>query len=199
MHPLLWDIGKKVPTQIRHRSIMVGKNENYVAYNTAISKETFTLHLWSNSGEHDQTPRSVASDLVLHCLPMAHKKEAKLKWVKTTLYQRLFRRHVPSIFSSNEVILISERITKIPLLLKTAQIYMLICVFLWFHVSNLGFHDSWQGVFLWGSTEKGGGVDSITKQSSEITRLTRYTLHLWANKDWIQSLKQLFINLSYHV
>ena len=27
-----------------------------------------------NSGELNQTPRFVASDLVLHCLPLSHKK-----------------------------------------------------------------------------------------------------------------------------
>ena len=31
-----------------------------------------------NSGELDQTPRSAASDLVLHCWPMSHKKDARL-------------------------------------------------------------------------------------------------------------------------
>ena len=36
-----------------------------------------------NSGEPDQMPRFVASDLVLHCLPMSHKKDSRLIWVKT--------------------------------------------------------------------------------------------------------------------
>ena len=38
----------------------------------------------ANSGETDQTPRSVASDLELHCLhvPMTHKKDDMLIWVK---------------------------------------------------------------------------------------------------------------------
>ena len=31
-----------------------------------------------NRGDPDQTPRSVESDLVLHCLPMSNKKEARL-------------------------------------------------------------------------------------------------------------------------
>ena len=30
--------------------------------------------LYANSGEPDQTPRFAASDLVLHCLPMFHKR-----------------------------------------------------------------------------------------------------------------------------
>ena len=38
--------------------------------------------LFANSGEPDQTPRFVASDLVLHYLPMSHKKDARLIWVK---------------------------------------------------------------------------------------------------------------------
>ena len=33
-------------------------------------------------GEPDQTPRFAASDLVLHCLPMFHKRDAKLIWLK---------------------------------------------------------------------------------------------------------------------
>ena len=36
----------------------------------------------SKHEEPDQTPRSVASDLVLHRLPMSHKKDAWLKCVK---------------------------------------------------------------------------------------------------------------------
>ena len=31
------------------------------------------------SGDPDQTPRSAAFDLGLHCLPMSNKKEARLK------------------------------------------------------------------------------------------------------------------------
>ena len=38
--------------------------------------------LFANSGEPDQTPHYVASDLVLHCLLMSHKKDARLIWVK---------------------------------------------------------------------------------------------------------------------
>ena len=34
--------------------------------------------LFANSGEPDQTPLSVASDLVLHYLPMPRKKDARL-------------------------------------------------------------------------------------------------------------------------
>ena len=38
--------------------------------------------LQANSGEPDQTPRSAASNLVLHCLSMSLKKDAWLKWAK---------------------------------------------------------------------------------------------------------------------
>ena len=38
--------------------------------------------LQANSGEPDQTPCSAASDLVLHCLPISHRKNARLIWVK---------------------------------------------------------------------------------------------------------------------
>ena len=36
---------------------------------------------FANSGEPDQMPHSAASDLVLHCLLMSHKKDAMLIWV----------------------------------------------------------------------------------------------------------------------
>ena len=41
--------------------------------------------LQANSAEPDQTPRSAASDMVLHCLSMSHKKDARLIWVKPWL------------------------------------------------------------------------------------------------------------------
>ena len=37
--------------------------------------------LSANSGEPDQTPCFAASDLVLHCLLMFHKKKAWLIWI----------------------------------------------------------------------------------------------------------------------
>ena len=36
----------------------------------------------SNSVYNDQTPRSTASYLGLHCLPMSHLWDARHKWVK---------------------------------------------------------------------------------------------------------------------
>ena len=38
--------------------------------------------LQANRGDPDHTPRSLASGLGLHCLPMSHKKDAMLLWVK---------------------------------------------------------------------------------------------------------------------
>ena len=40
----------------------------------------------ANSGDPDQTPHSVASDLGLHYLPMSHKKDARNIWVKKCNY-----------------------------------------------------------------------------------------------------------------
>ena len=40
----------------------------------------------ANSGDPDQTPHSVASDLGLHYLPMSHKKDARHIWVKMQLF-----------------------------------------------------------------------------------------------------------------
>ena len=44
-----------------------------------ISKVHFVSNL--NSAKPDQTPHSAATDLVFHCLPMSHKKDARLKLV----------------------------------------------------------------------------------------------------------------------
>ena len=40
------------------------------------------IFLLANSEDLDQTPRSVASDLGLHCLPVSQKWDAMLIWVK---------------------------------------------------------------------------------------------------------------------
>ena len=51
--------------------------------------------LKANSGDTDQTPRSAASDLGLHCLPMSHKKDAnRLKWVNITIFSDASRDYV---------------------------------------------------------------------------------------------------------
>ena len=43
--------------------------------------------LFANSGDPDQTPRSAASDLGLHCLPVTFLRVSRLQWVnvRTTL------------------------------------------------------------------------------------------------------------------
>ena len=38
--------------------------------------------LFANSGGPDQTPRSAASDLGLHCLPITFLRVSRLYWVK---------------------------------------------------------------------------------------------------------------------
>ena len=42
-------------------------------------KRTFCKQ--ANTGDPDQTPHYAASDLGMHCLPMPHKKDARLIWV----------------------------------------------------------------------------------------------------------------------
>ena len=39
----------------------------------------------ANSGDPDQTPHSVASDLARRCLPMSYKKDARHIWVKKAI------------------------------------------------------------------------------------------------------------------
>ena len=38
--------------------------------------------LFANSGDPDQTPRSAASDLALHCLPITLLRVSRIQWVK---------------------------------------------------------------------------------------------------------------------
>ena len=40
-------------------------------------------YLSANSGDPDQTPRSAASDLGLHCLPINLLRVSRLQWVKS--------------------------------------------------------------------------------------------------------------------
>ena len=42
--------------------------------------------LFAKSGDPDQTPRSVASDLGLHCLPITLLRVSRLQWVKTSTF-----------------------------------------------------------------------------------------------------------------
>ena len=45
--------------------------------------------LWGfneNNVDHDRTPRSAASDLGLHCLPMSVLGDARLEWVDEVNY-----------------------------------------------------------------------------------------------------------------
>ena len=58
------------------------------AFNIRLSLlDMYTIHYaCAYSGDHDQTPRFAASDLGLHCLPMSHKKDAMLIWVKVRDY-----------------------------------------------------------------------------------------------------------------
>ena len=45
----------------------------------------------ANSGDPDQPPHSVESDLGLHYLPMSHKKDASNIWVKCNYFAYLIR------------------------------------------------------------------------------------------------------------
>ena len=47
-----------------------------------------TAELFANSGDPDQTPRSAASDLGLHCLPIILLRVYRLKWVKNDMATR---------------------------------------------------------------------------------------------------------------
>ena len=45
--------------------------------------------LFANSGDPDQTPHSVASDLGLHCLPITLLRVSRLQWVIQQILTRL--------------------------------------------------------------------------------------------------------------
>ena len=59
------------------------------------------LFLLAITEDPDQTPRSAASDLSLHCLPMSQKWDARLIWVKfeSTLSDCLYDIEVESTHS----------------------------------------------------------------------------------------------------
>ena len=52
--------------------------------------------LQAKRGDPDQTPRSAASDLGLHCLPMSYKKDAGLIWAHIKETKRFITSHEPS-------------------------------------------------------------------------------------------------------
>ena len=47
------------------------------------------VELFTNSGHPDQTPRSVASDQGLHCLPDTCLGSSSLQWIKSITYWNL--------------------------------------------------------------------------------------------------------------
>ena len=42
---------------------------------------------FANSGDPDQTPRSAASDLDLHCLPVTLLRVSRLQWIKENSFK----------------------------------------------------------------------------------------------------------------
>ena len=56
----------------------------------------------ANSGDPDQTPHCAVSDIVLHCLPMSPKKDARLIWVNglgINLHENTIERSVRNLIS----------------------------------------------------------------------------------------------------
>ena len=47
--------------------------------------ESKMVELFANSEDPDQTPRSAAADLGLHCLPITLLGVSRLKWVKKVM------------------------------------------------------------------------------------------------------------------
>ena len=55
---------------------------------------TLKVHTVSNQYESDQTPHVAASDLVLHCVPMSYKTDARHLRVKSANVIRLLQRTI---------------------------------------------------------------------------------------------------------
>ena len=54
--------------------------------------------LFANSGDPDQMPHSVASDLGLHCLQITLSQVSLLQWVKQSLGEMLLMSTVAHVF-----------------------------------------------------------------------------------------------------
>ena len=52
------------------------------------------VELFANSGDPDQTPRSSASNLGLHCLPITLLGDFRLQWVNQFAYQEEIKSNV---------------------------------------------------------------------------------------------------------
>ena len=59
---------------------------NRISHPYQLEKSMSSLRAVANSAEPDQAMHFVASDWVVHCLPMPHKVDPRLTWVKTLLY-----------------------------------------------------------------------------------------------------------------
>ena len=60
------------------------------------------VELFANSGDSDQMLHSVASDLRLHCLPVACLRVSSLQWVKVVVHIIIII-DVMFIYSSNQL------------------------------------------------------------------------------------------------
>ena len=58
------------------------------------------VELFANSEDPDQTPRSAASDLGLHCLPITLSGISTLQWVKYINFQ-IIRRKTEIFYDTN--------------------------------------------------------------------------------------------------
>ena len=58
--------------------------------------------LFANSGDPDQTPRSAASDLGLHCLPITLLRVSRLQWVNCQIQEVMFLSKMNINFSTGK-------------------------------------------------------------------------------------------------
>ena len=66
------------------------------------------FELFANSGNPDQAPHSVASDLGLHCLPITLLGVFRLQWVKIKFILHVF------LFTVDMKTILNSQIVKIP-------------------------------------------------------------------------------------
>ena len=65
-------------------------------------------HSVIHSGDPDQTPRFAASDQSLRCVPMSHKKDSRLIWVKLEKLWVIFRGRNDCYFKCFQMLLYAK-------------------------------------------------------------------------------------------
>ena len=100
-------------------------------YNVDIPQKM--VELFKSSRDPDQTPRSVASDLGLHCVPVTRLGASSLQWVNDIEFYIAETEHWSHIFSSRDHDTYFQK--KLPTLLASCSfcgcLIVFVCLSLW--------------------------------------------------------------------